>query len=69
MKASDLFESNNPVDTITVDVPLMIRLFEFAKEDAKSDLELHVATENLIRLSEGGKTLGMADYATIVAQK
>jgi hypothetical protein len=69
VKAKDLFENDNPVDTICVDVPLMVRLLEFGKEDAKSDLELHVATENMIRLSEGGKVLTMDDYDAIVAQK
>lgn len=69
MKATDLFESNNPTDTISVDVPLMIRIMEYAKEDAKTDMDLHVVAENLVRLSEGGKTLGMDDYDAIVAQK
>jgi hypothetical protein len=31
----------NPKDTITVDVPLFIRLLEYAREDAKTDMDLH----------------------------
>ena len=56
----------NPRDTITVDVPLFIRLLEYAREDASTDMDLHDVAENIIRLSETGKTLSMNDYDTIV---
>jgi hypothetical protein len=56
----------NPRDTITVDVPLFIRLLEYAREDAQTDMDLHDVAENIIRLSETGKTLSMNDYDTIV---
>jgi len=56
----------NPRDTIKVDVPLFIRLLEYAREDAKTDMDLHDVAENIIRLSETGKTLSMNDYDTIV---
>ena len=56
----------NPKDTIKVDVPLFIRLLEYAREDAKTDMDLHNVAENIIRLSETGKTLSMNDYDTIV---
>ena len=58
----------NPTDKLTLDVPLFIRLLEYAKEDAKTDVDLHKATENALALSETGKTLTMADYDTIVKQ-
>jgi hypothetical protein len=58
----------NPTDKITLDVPLFIRLLEYAKEDAKTDVDLHTATENALALSETGKTLTMDDYDTIVKQ-
>ena len=61
-----LKENVNPIDKITMDVPLFIRMLEFAREDAKSDLDLHDATEKAIALSETGRTLTMADYETIV---
>ncbi len=35
----------NPTDKLTLDVPLFIRLLEYAKEDAKTDMDLHTATE------------------------
>ena len=56
----------NPQDKITVDVPLFIRLLEYAREDAQTDMDLHDVAENIIRLSETGKTLSMNDYDTIV---
>jgi hypothetical protein len=58
----------NPTDKLTLDVPLFIRLLEYAKEDAKTDVDLHKATENALALSKTGKTLTMADYDTIVKQ-
>ena len=58
----------NPTDKLTIDVPLFIRLLEYAKEDAKTDVDLHTATENALALSETGKTLTMDDYDTIVKQ-
>ena len=53
---------SNPIDTITMDVPLFIRMMEFAREDAKSDLDLHDVAEKAISLSNNGKTLTMSDY-------
>jgi hypothetical protein len=60
-------EQFNPSDKITVDVPLFIRLLEYAREDAKTDMDLHKVTENAVALSETGKTLTMADYDGLVA--
>lgn len=59
-------QNKNPVDTITVDVPLLIRLLEYAKEDAKTDMDLHSVSEKLIELSNDGRTLSMSDYDSIV---
>jgi hypothetical protein len=53
-------------DTIQVDVPLMIRLLEYAREDANSDVDLHFLAERLVELSEYGNTLDMANYDDIV---
>jgi len=60
-------EQFNPTDTITVDVPLFIRLLEYAREDAKTDMDLHNVAEKAIAASETGKTLTMADYDSLVA--
>ena len=60
-------EQFNPADKITVDVPLFIRLLEYAREDAKTDVDLHNVAKNAIILSETGKTLTMANYNALVA--
>jgi hypothetical protein len=59
-------ENLNPKDKITVDVPLFIRLLEYAREDAKTDMDLHNVAENIIELSATGTTLTMTDYDQIV---
>jgi hypothetical protein len=57
---------SNPTDKITVDVPLFIRLLEYAREDAKTDMDLHKVTQNILALSEEGNTLTMDQYDEIV---
>lgn len=61
-------ESDNPEDVISVDVPLLIRLLEYAREDAQTDMDLHDVAEKLISLSKDGKTLSMEDYDNIVSK-
>jgi hypothetical protein len=61
-----LMGPENPIDTTTLDIPLLIRLLEYAKEDAQTDMDLHKVAENIIRLSKEGKTLNMSDYNSIV---
>jgi hypothetical protein len=56
----------NQRDTITLDVPLFIRLLEYAREDAQTDMDLHNVSENAISLALSGKTLTMKDYNMIV---
>jgi hypothetical protein len=57
------------IDTITVDVPLMIRLLEYAREDAKTDMALHDVTEKLIALSKENPVLSMDQYDSIMNDK
>ena len=59
-------ENINPKDKITLDVPLFIRLLEYAREDAKTDMDLHNVAEKAIELSSTGGTLTMTDYDQIV---
>jgi len=56
----------NPKDKITLDVPLFIRLLEYAREDAKTDMDLHNVAEKAIELSSTGNILTMTDYDQIV---
>ena len=60
-------EQFNPSDKVTLDVPLFIRLLEYAREDAKTDMDLHNVAEKAIAASETGKTLTMAEYDSLVA--
>ena len=59
----------NPRDTITLDVPLFIRLLEYAREDAQADMDLHNVAEKAISLALSGKTLTMNDYSLIVGSQ
>ena len=59
-------DEKNPIDTVRMDIPLLIRVMEFAKEDAKTDMDLHVAAENMIELSKSDRVLNMDDYNSIV---
>jgi hypothetical protein len=59
----------NPKDIVKLDVPLLIRILEFAREDASSDEELHKVASNIIELSSVGGTLGMIDYEAIMGSE
>jgi hypothetical protein len=65
LRTGHLDEDTNPQDEITMDVPLLIRLLEYAKEDAKTDMDLHNVAERLIKLSGQG-CLSMDQYDAIV---
>ena len=64
-KAMAVKEETNPMDVVAMDVPLLIRMMEYAREDAKSDLDLHDVAEKAIALSGEGRTLTMSDYGAI----
>jgi hypothetical protein len=57
-------ETMNPKDTITMDIPLLIRMLEVAREDIKSDEQLHRLVENVLDLKDN--LLTMDDYDEIV---
>lgn len=54
------------VDTITMDIPLFIRMLEYSREDAAADVDLHDVTEKAISLGKERGILQMDDYAEIV---
>jgi len=54
------------IDTVTLDVPLFIRLLEFAKEDAADDMALHDVAEKTIALNKQKGILSMEDYDALV---
>lgn len=57
----------NPEDVVSFDVPMFLRLLEFAREDATDDEALHQATDKIIELSQDGQVLTMDQYDEIVA--
>lgn len=59
-------QSEDAVDTITMDVPLFIRMLEYAREDAAADVDLHDVTEKIIALSKEVNVLQMEDYDEII---
>lgn len=60
-------EAINPVDRITLDIPLFIRLLEYAKEDAQTDMDLHDVAERAIKIgSVQNQALSMDDYNALI---
>jgi len=59
-------QAMNPADVVKLDVPLLIRLLEFAKEDAADDMALHDLAEKLVAGCQRGRTLTMKDYDSLV---
>jgi hypothetical protein len=59
-------EEEDVVDTVTLDVPLFIRMLEYAKEDAQTDMDLHDVAEKAIALNKSKEMLSMEDYNTII---
>jgi predicted ABC-type ATPase len=56
------------IDSVELDIPLLIRVLEFAREDVKSDPELHHVVERLIEIRDKG-VLTMEDYDFIADLK
>jgi hypothetical protein len=55
------------LDTISMDVPLFLRMLEYAREDAQEDVDLHDVTQRATELSKMKPFLSMEDYNEIVA--
>jgi len=56
----------NEADVIKVDVPLLIRLLEYVREDVQSDIEIHKIATNIIALSSTDEVLNMCSYEAII---
>jgi hypothetical protein len=62
-------EIANPQDNVILDIPLFIRLLEYAREDAQTDMDLHALADNAIKLgSLNKKILTMDDYTSLVSK-
>lgn len=55
-------------DTVVLDIPLLIRVLELAREDIKTDMDLHRVVERLIDIRKKG-TLTMDDYDFVAGLK
>ena len=66
MIQAEVEEAKDAVDTITMDVPLFIRMLEYAREDASTDVDLHDVAEKAIEINKDKETLSMQDYESIV---
>jgi hypothetical protein len=66
MIQTEVEEAKDAVDTITMDVPLFIRMLEYAREDASTDVDLHDVAEKAIEMNKEKETLSMQDYETII---
>lgn len=60
-------ESKKSDKNIILSASLLMRLMEFAKEDAKDDVALHQVLENIMAFSDGTNPLTIAEYDNIVA--
>lgn len=58
----------DPLDTVTLDVPLFIRMMELAREDLKTDAELHEVVTRLLAASKEKDVLTMVDYNNIAGK-
>ena len=56
----------NPKSTVELSIPLLLRILEFAKDDASSDEELRKVANNMIELSRVAGELGMIDFEAIM---
>lgn len=67
-KRDHMSEAVDKKDTITFDIPLLIRVLEFAREDLKSDILLHKMVERLLNI-RGKGTLTMNEYGKIIKEE
>jgi len=58
-------EKENKEDIVAFDIPLFIRLLEFAREDATDDETLHKITDKIIDMCLDGQVLSMNQYDEI----
>jgi hypothetical protein len=61
MLEDTLEEKVDKKDTVTLDIPLLIRVLELAREDIRTDMDLHRVVEKLINIRNKGM-LTMKDY-------
>jgi hypothetical protein len=58
----------DPTDIIAMDVPLFLRMLEWAKEEAAEDVDLHKVTERAIEAVKLRGLLSMDDYNDLIGE-
>jgi hypothetical protein len=58
--------TEDKIDIVTMDVPLFIRVLEYAREDAQEDMDLHDLAEKAIVATKQQGILAMDDYDMLV---
>ena len=70
MKLLELLSNeHDPIDKITMDIPLFLRMLEYAREDVENDETLHVITQRAAELTKANELLNMEDYNAIIGRK
>jgi len=61
-------QQEDPTDIIAMDVPLFLRMLEYAREDAEQDIDLHKVTERAIEAVKLRGLLSMEDYNDLIGK-
>lgn len=61
--------AQDPVDSITLDIPLFLLLLEYAREKSEDDLDLHELSEKTNKLCKERGILTSNDYNELVDEK
>ena len=68
-KGTNEAQQEDPTDIIAMDVPLFIRMLEYAREDAETDMDLHNVAERAIEAVKLRGLLSMDDYNDLIGSK
>ena len=52
---------------IQMTIPFLFRLLELVREDVKTDVDLHIILETLLKTAKNDVPLSMCDYSAIAA--
>jgi len=66
-KAQNIKEMQDQQDYVSMDIPLLIRLFELVREDVKTDQDLHDLVERILSIKNLG-ILTMDQYDKIASE-
>jgi hypothetical protein len=67
-KGTNEAQQEDPTDIIAMDVPLFLRMLEYAREDAEQDIDLHNVAERAIEAVKLRGLLSMEDYNDLVGE-